>query len=179
LRRGELIGLRWEDFDPEARTLRIARQLTPGPSGQVEDKPKSKQGTRTVHLGPVAFAILTSYRDKVAATFECEPTGWLLSKYGGHYPIRAKSLTDWISSLAKSCDLDGVSVHSFRRFHESEQIAGGGDPAAVAARLGHTPEIMWTRYVKARKDREVAAGEASDARLVEQGFVVPALTTAG
>ena len=51
-RRGEILGLRWEDVDLESRELRL---------------PDTKTGPRTVPLSPAAVQLLPNCRDRRAA----------------------------------------------------------------------------------------------------------------
>lgn len=48
LRRGEMLGLSWDDFDPEARTLRVSKQYT---NDKTLRPPKSKMSRRTIAVG--------------------------------------------------------------------------------------------------------------------------------
>jgi integrase len=48
LRQGELLGLKWEDVDLEARTLRVRRTLSKGEFAA----PKTAKGRRSVSLTP-------------------------------------------------------------------------------------------------------------------------------
>ena len=51
LRRGELLGLKWEDIDFTAQTLRVRRQVG-RINGEVREAPlKTKNAYRTISLG--------------------------------------------------------------------------------------------------------------------------------
>lgn len=58
LRRGELLGLKWEDLDLEQCTLRVQRQVS-RINGEVVEAPlKTKNSYRTISLGEDAVGIL-------------------------------------------------------------------------------------------------------------------------
>ena len=58
LRRGELLGLKWEDLDLEQGTLRVQRQVS-RINGEVVEAPlKTKNSYRTISLGEDAVGIL-------------------------------------------------------------------------------------------------------------------------
>ena len=58
LRRGELLGLKWEDLDLEQGTLRVQRQIA-RINGEVVEAPlKTKNSYRTISLGADAIGIL-------------------------------------------------------------------------------------------------------------------------
>src|SRR5579883_3170004 len=66
-RRGELLGLRWDDLDWERGSLRVERQWVPGAGGQhLEDATKTGGG-RTVFVGAEGLAILQRYWDEKRA----------------------------------------------------------------------------------------------------------------
>jgi integrase len=50
LRQGELLGLRWEDIDLEARTLQVRRTLTAAKDGPAFTVPKTAKSRRGVKL---------------------------------------------------------------------------------------------------------------------------------
>ena len=64
LRRGELLGLKWEDLDLEQGTLRVQRQVS-RINGEVVEAPlKTKNSYRTISLGADAVGILKEQRKK-------------------------------------------------------------------------------------------------------------------
>jgi integrase len=60
LRRGELLGLRWEDLDLERGLVQVRRSLTP--DGKSYNQPKSAKGRRSVHLTPGAIEALERHK---------------------------------------------------------------------------------------------------------------------
>jgi integrase len=61
LRQGELLGLKWEDVDLEARTLQVRRTLTTAKGGPVLSTPKTKGSRRSVKLTQSAVEALRSH----------------------------------------------------------------------------------------------------------------------
>ncbi len=142
-RRGEVCGLRWNDIDTEAGTIRIERQLVPRKGGQQVAPPKTRTGRRTIVVDDEVLALLDWFRDQQSALLEREPDGWLLSHDGGDTPLRAKAVTDDVSRLAKKAGIDNVTTHAFRRMTGTELSAAGVDAAAAAGRMGHTVQVMF------------------------------------
>ena len=58
LRRGEALGLRWEDVDLEAGRLSVRRALVPSGREVVVSEPKTARGRRVVALDPETVAVL-------------------------------------------------------------------------------------------------------------------------
>jgi integrase len=174
-RRGELVGLRWVDYDPTAGLLRYERQWVPGKGGQyltpLKSATGSLEGVRTIHLGPQTVGVLERYRARQRAELEREPDGWLLSHDGGATPLRAKALTESVASLGRKLGMD-VTVHSFRRTTDTQMIAAGIDVDTAARRSGHTREVMLRHYVQGADDKAIAAAAALENRLIDQGLPI-------
>jgi integrase len=64
LRQGELLGLKWEDVDLEAGTVRVCRTVFNG----VVSPPKTARSRRSVRLAKAAVRVLKRHR-------ECQPDG--------------------------------------------------------------------------------------------------------
>jgi integrase len=169
-RRGELCGLRWDDLDTEAKTLRFARQWVPGIGGQYLTDLKSEtgavEGARTVHLGDRTVALLERWRQLQGGPAD----GWIVS-HDGHTPMRAKSLTEAIAQLGRKLGIK-VSTHSFRRTADTQLVAAGVDVDTASRRQGHTKEVMLRHYVEGADDKAIAAASALEDRLVGQGMVL-------
>ena len=64
LRRGELCGLKWEDFDGEAGTLKIRRTIRVGKGGVLEaGGTKTYAGTRKILLPPSTVQLLRKRKE--------------------------------------------------------------------------------------------------------------------
>ena len=59
MRRGEALGLRWEDIDAEAKLIHVRRNVThPGGNKPVIGSTKTKSGTRDIPLDPFVLEVL-------------------------------------------------------------------------------------------------------------------------
>lgn len=170
-RRGELVGIRWDDVDVEAKTIRIERQWVPGKGGQHLADPKSADGKRTVYVGDEGIAMIERYRGLLGELTDHDPFGWMLSPEGTEKPMRAKLLALHITELGGKLDPPiKVTTHAFRRMAATELIAAGIDVDTAARRMGHTREVMFGSYVLGSEDRAIAAGGTLEARLSGQGL---------
>src|SRR5215207_839293 len=66
LRRGELLGLRWQDVDLDGGRLRVARSLQRVNGAIVIKEPKTERSRRTLSLGPAAVAALRAHHNRQA-----------------------------------------------------------------------------------------------------------------
>jgi integrase len=64
MRRGELLGLKWDDVDLDGQSIRIRRTLTRTDNGRrlALGEPKTKKSRRTVRLTQRAVEALRSHR---------------------------------------------------------------------------------------------------------------------
>jgi integrase len=70
LRQGELLALKWEDLDLEARTLRVRRTLTYAGGKHSIAEPKTKKSRRTVRLTTAGVAALRDHLERQMGEME-------------------------------------------------------------------------------------------------------------
>jgi integrase len=174
-RRGELCGLRWDDFDTATGRLDIARQFVPQPGGQRLETLKSNtgavEGRRPFFVNADLVTDLERFRARQREELELEPHGWLLSYDGGSTPMQAASLNTKITALGKKLGLK-VSPHSFRRFAETQANDAGVDLITNARLHGHRPEIAARHYIQPSDANAIAAGDKLAARLKSGGLPI-------
>ena len=157
-RRGELCGLRWDDLDVDAASLRVERQWVPGKGGQ-ELVATTKTGKgRTVYIGADGVALLERYRDAKRAQIGKDTDGWLLSLNGGVTPMRAKSMTEYVGRLARRLKIP-AHLHTLRHWKQTEMNRQGVDLPTAADQGGHSIGVMSATYLHTSPDRAQAAGE--------------------
>jgi integrase len=64
LRRGELLGLRWDDADSDRGTLRVGRALVRVGGRYVIGETKTRRGRRRINLTPRTVAALKAHRKR-------------------------------------------------------------------------------------------------------------------
>jgi integrase len=113
---------------------------------------------RTVSIGADGVELLGRYRATLAERMGCDPDGWLFSYNGGETPIRAKSMTEYFTGLAKRVRVP-ATLHTLRHWASSELQHLGVDLPTAAARTGHSVEVMASTYLHTTDERGAAAGE--------------------
>lgn len=139
LRRGELLGLRWQDVSE--RELHIRQQLTFREGAFVFTPPKTAQGTRRIAITPDVFSVLEAHRKaQEAAQRELgalwPSTGLVFVSEAGT-PIHPRNFERSWKQLKKAAGLE-ARLHDLRHLHVSLLVKQGIDPQAIADRVGHT-----------------------------------------
>jgi integrase len=158
LRAREALGLRWQDIDLDAATIRLRWQL--GRDDRTYGPVKTEAGERDLPVLPVLRRRLIAHRlaspwkrpgDPVFAATSGKPKGY-------------RNLRRALETIADELEIDLVS-HDFRRSLASFLIvAARADEAAVTAVMGHT-NIETTRRIYAGDWREA---EERNALLLRQ-----------
>ena len=130
LRRGELLGLKWEDIDLERGDLRIRRQIS-RINGKITEAPlKTKNAYRTLLLAEETIDILKEQRKK----FGSSP--WVFpSPTGG--PISPDSVLHMLHRVLKRAGLPRVRFHDLRHTFATLALQNGVDIKTVSGMLGH------------------------------------------
>lgn len=142
MRRGEILGLRWQDIDWENGRLSIRRELVPTYKGLVIDEPKTTRSLRAVDVSSETLSILRELREVRQA--EClergEPysdEGLVFSSTGGK-PLDPRAFTRHFESLVKKAGLPRIRFHDLRHSHATVMLTQGIHPKVVSERLGHS-----------------------------------------
>ena len=130
LRRGELLGLKWEDIDLERGDLRVRRQIA-RINGEVVEAPlKTKNAYRTLPLAEDTVSILLEQKEKVGGS------PWVFpSPTGG--PISPDSVLHMLHRVLKRAGLPRIRFHDLRYTFATLALQNGVDVKTVSGMLGH------------------------------------------
>ena len=130
LRRGELLGLKWEDIDLEHGDLRVRRQIARINGRVVEAPLKTKNAYRTLPLAEDTISILKEQKKKVGNS------PWVFpSATGG--PISPDSVLHMLHRVLKRAGLPQVRFHDLRHTFATLALQNGVDIKTVSGMLGH------------------------------------------
>ena len=130
LRRGELLGLKWEDIDLEHGDLRVRRQIARINGRVVEAPLKTKNAYRTLPLAENTVSILKEQKKKVGSS------PWVFpSATGG--PISPDSVLHMLHRVLKRAGLPEVRFHDLRHTFATLALQNGVDIKTVSGMLGH------------------------------------------
>ena len=130
LRRGELLGLKWEDIDLERGDLRVRRQIA-RINGEVVEAPlKTKNAYRTLPLAEDTVSILLEQKEKVGGS------PWVFpSPTGG--PISPDSVLHMLHRVLKRAGLPRIRFHDLRHTFATLALQNGVDVKTVSGMRGH------------------------------------------
>ena len=130
LRRGELLGLKWEDVDLERGDLRVRRQVS-RINGEVVEAPlKTKNAYRTLPLAEDTISVLKEQRKKVGNS------PWVFPSPNGG-PISPDSVLHMLHRVLKRAGLPKVRFHDLRHTFATLALQNGVDVKTVSGMLGH------------------------------------------
>lgn len=164
LRRSELPGLMWADFDEQAGTLIIRRQIQRIEKQWVPVEPKDDSG-RMLTLGATTTAALRQHRWQQAE--ERDVMGWPDSGYifvsvrhGGICP--PSTIYDAFCAIAKAAGIS-ARLHDMRHTAATKLLSEGEDIATVAEVLGHaSPQVTAMVYAHALPHKVAGASQRLD-----------------
>lgn len=134
LRRGELIGLRWQDVDFESLTLHVRRSLV----AMVEGAPKTEASLKDVPLDAQTAESLFDWRQHSAHQL---PSDWVFSSphTKGRQPYWPGTLWRYYGkpALKRAGVTKQVSYHTFRHTFGTLLNANGENPKVVQELLRH------------------------------------------
>ena len=133
LRRGELCGLTWDDFDSEAGTLKVRRTIHARKGGELEaGETKTYAGQRTILL-PHSTVQLLRERKRSALT------QWIFpDPLHPERPVNPGSAYRRLKELLQQAELPSLRFHDLRHTFATHALASGVDAKTLSGILGHT-----------------------------------------
>lgn len=156
LRRGEIPGLRWEDFDEQAGTIQIRRQLQ-HLEGKWTPIPPKRGSVRVLTLGPKMIAGLLLLRRTQAyerEAMEWDDSGYIFMSSLDGGPCPPSTIYDAFKAICTAAKVAPARLHDCRHTAATALLADGVDVATVAEVLGHaSPQVTLTTYAHALPHR--------------------------
>lgn len=140
-RRGELLALKWTDFDG----LSINISATRGEQGE-KATTKGGHGQRRVSLDTETIAQFQEHRkrqyaERLKLAGSWTETGYVFTQENG-LPIFPSSPSDILRKIVKATGLRPARLHDLRHLHATELLRLGVPLHVVAHRLGHRDAMV-------------------------------------
>ena len=133
LRRGEICGLKWSDFNEKGGTLAIQRSVSAKTGGGVYiGETKTDTGKRKIYL-PESTVKLLKVRKKQALTEWVFP-----NPYRPEDPMLPNSAYHKLKRILKSAGLPCIRFHDLRHTFATHALTSGVDAKTLSKILGHT-----------------------------------------
>jgi integrase len=141
-RQGELLGLRWSDFEPDRRELRIMRTLQRVAGTYQLAETKTARSRRTLRLPVVAVEALQRRRSQQAQERLLAGSGWqdrwdLIFTTTDGRPLDGTGVTKRFQRHLLGAGLPVVRFHDLRHSTASLLLAFGLQAREVQEQLGH------------------------------------------
>jgi len=133
LRRGEICGLMWQDFNEECGTLKVCRTLHSKKKGEYTvGETKTGQGMRTIILPQSTADVLR--RRKAESISQ-----WIFpNPIKPEDPVDPSSAYHHMKTLLKRAGLPGIRFHDLRHTFATHALTSGVDAKTLSGILGHT-----------------------------------------
>jgi len=140
MRRGEILGLRWNDVNLDTGELNVVRSLQDTETGLVFKAPKTRKGRRVVLLPP---AVVDALKDMAARRTDLDSMRHIQPEFDDLVFCRADG-TPWhpgVFSAEFHHFMKGLEVaarfHDLRHTHATQLLKRGVPIIVVSERLGH------------------------------------------
>lgn len=148
MRRGEILGLRWEDFDFETNVIHVVRNVTYPSNQPLIGTPKTKSGTRDVPILSGLLEYLPPAKEH----------GYLFGSEDK--PITNMVFRGMFKRIREKIDLHGATSHTFRHTMGTMLNDAGADVKTIQTIIGHADvKTTMNRYVHARDNRKQEAAQ--------------------
>ena len=170
-RRGELLALKWSDFDGSAITISKNRLSV---SKQVLVQNSTKGGTngqRRVPLDRETIELFSAHRkrqliERLALGEYWHDTGYVFTQENG-LPIYPHTPSDLFKKLLKKAGLRPTRLHDQRHLHATELLRLGEPLHVVANRLGHRDAMVTATIYAHVSDQQAETASSTFANAVE------------
>jgi len=141
VRRGELLGLRWEDLDLERAKLSVRRAVTVVRGEPVATEPKTAKGRRTLSLDPATLAALCAHlqrqrEERIAAGPAWQEFGLVFCRADGS-AFNPEAVSRHFMHRVAAVGLPNIGIHGLRHSYATAALAAGVSAKVVSERLGH------------------------------------------
>jgi integrase len=142
MRRGEALGLRWEDVDLVEGTLTMAMQLQRVAGELRHDETKTDDSTRVVALPRPCVRALRRHRaqqasDRLAAGDRWTDSGLVFTTRKGT-PLEPRNINRTFDALVKRAGVKRIRFHDLRHSCATLLFAQGVDLQTIRDLLGHS-----------------------------------------
>jgi len=165
MRRGEILGLAWEDVHLDSGVLHVSRSLHITQAGLVLEDPKTRRSRRAITLPQFLVDLLAKERARERAdpvTVAGLPLNLVVRTEAGR-AWNPDTLSSTWRRLSRRVGLPSVRFHDLRHAHATLMLVMGIHPKIVSERLGHSSiGITLDTYSHVLPSMQIQAAAALD-----------------
>ncbi|MEH7108231.1 tyrosine-type recombinase/integrase [Bacillus sp. JJ1764] len=166
LRKGEALGLKWENIDIKNKTLTVERTR----DNNGVRSPKTKNSYRTILIDETLITHLESYKKWCKATMlsfgsHLKDGDFVFISYQTGKPISENLIEYTMNLITKKTGCKRITAHGLRHTHATILIGQRIPVKVIANRLGNTPQMILDIYGHSFKDLEEESVQAFEQAL--------------
>ncbi|MBJ3790466.1 site-specific integrase, partial [Bacillus sp. OA1] len=170
LRKGEALGLQWNNINFEAKTLTVERTR----DNKGTRTPKTKNSFRTILIDDTLINQLKVYRTwckktKLSFGLHLHDDDFIFISYQSGTPITDNPLMYSFQRILKHTTLKKITPHGLRHTHATLLISQRIPVKVIADRLGNTPQMIFDIYGHSFKELEEESVAAFSTSLLAAG----------
>jgi integrase len=141
MRRGEALGLSWEDIDLEVGRLSVKKTLIMNGYATLLSTPKTKKGRRLIVLDQATVSALRKLRARQIREHLRKGLSWQESQpvfvTEAGLPYHPERVSKLFAQAAKKAGLPRIRLHDLRHTYATLALSAGVHPKVISERLGH------------------------------------------
>lgn len=147
IRRGEALGLKWTDIDPDTDEIHICRSVThPQQNQPVISSPKTKAGVRTIPLDKDLKIVLANFSREVFSKNQFI--------VGGEQPLSLSGFRAMMKRINDKIDMHGATAHTLRHSYLTYAVGETNDFKTIQGISGHADlGTLINRYAHPQEDK--------------------------
>lgn len=163
-RRGELLALRFSDFDFDANKVTFERAAYKLTGMEVQFKLPKDDEPRTIPVDPYCIELVKMLQEEKRQEAEKLGTQWkggdlLFTQWNGT-PMNVSTPSHWFGKFLEKNDIPHRKFHALRHTHATYMLHVGADIKIVQSRLGHGNIRTTNVYLHTLEEAEVKAVNA-------------------
>lgn len=141
MRRGEIIGLKWNDIDLDSGIISIRRSIVTTSEGPLVTDVKTEKSKRAVSISQAVVKVLKAHHlvqaEEVLSLGLRNIDGWVFTRATEARPPYPTDLRDVLNRTIARTNLPKISFHDLLHTHVTHFLSQGVNPIIVQERLGH------------------------------------------
>lgn len=142
MRKGEILGLTWDDVDFDAKTIKVNRTLYKIKGEFLLHEPKTRHSIRTIYIDDDLIKVLKKQKaqqniERMKYRGVYKEHNMVFAQESGEYVFPSAANILFLRFIRQT-DLPRIRFHDLRHTHATILLQMGINPKVVADRLGHS-----------------------------------------